>query len=1157
MVHDKRRDGSPLELPLRLQLINPVKSRAVQEYISSLVKRPPSIHQPCYILGSTSVTLTLPPLNVFPEEFQTFLYQDLIDKQMLATLYNAGELNWCSAVKRVLPLQTTADGNCLLHAVCMAMWGIDDSNLFLRRHLYRGLVETEEFTESMKKRWENERKKQDVAIPGGGLRYNSTQWNGEWETMIRIAAADRKPASDGGLPYECLDEFHIFLLSNIIRRPIIVAAEKMWRDLDGHSFQPQNFGGVYLPLCWEPKDCVKTPLLLAYDSMHFTPLVFQDSCNIGELESMTEGLEYAFPIVKKDQTPLIIHFLLDDEERQAMDLLQNYLSIKELSSQHGGKSEKILCALMQLDSLPEELNLIRDIFNLAESQYRTYLEREFGGDDAVPGVPENASGGRKQPQQCAMENCVKIGDWTPGDGICDDCLKQLQGNSLVHQGSDQDFTKQVRKVETQLLKAGEDEISDGRNILQTSQYSLKGSPIGAVSGADAGVPFPQRPETVVRLPTYEEVLKEQKSKVPKPAEYIPSILPVKCETLNCPFFCSISTGKHCHECYDKVSRTNLKPSNPAQKPADKCITPSCMNVGFHEWNNLCKVCWDQSVFDNQGSEPPLEATAPPPSVNVLRSASVSTPLIHSSHVNLIDEERKSSSLPSYGVGKLGVGTGKCIIPDCPMTSDPRCNGMCERCSRDQLKVYEQCRQDRKPATAKIAAASHVNADPSDNKNKDVLKCKKAGCEMYGAAHTGGFCSKCYWDEQLEILNLSPGLHKPERDFRHARKYYKCTTPTCTRTGFESNGGLCNECAGVEFPPLNQIPAQKHEEAVPAVSPLSRAEGVTVKQKTFKVQKHLCVNPGCNGVRIVYEVANGMCLQCYRKATNKLVKETEALARPQKHVSEQRTKIAAACTIPCVNPNCDNMAISEDTKLCQRCFNVLEAATAHSTMKNTTKEDRKKPIKRTSESSLRCANSECSGFRCQGTQGFCRICFNKFCEREPREVRPPQPRKQKCQAAWGCEMYGSPATNNLCSQCFRREAEMLKSGRSAMYHQQFPAENNPQNGMGRIYDEQWGEPYHPRKCVTPGCHYEGNPNILDGLCDHCYHVYRDIQQAPEYTKFTPKHKELVVVPGDTRPTCRYEPCDHYGNPKCFGYCNECFEVLLINMPGMMGKTKIAH
>jgi OTU domain-containing protein 7 len=48
--------------------------------------------------------------------------------------------------------------------------------------------------------------------------------------------------------YESLEEFHVYVLANNIRRPIIVFSDTILRTNDGEAISPIEFGGIYLPL---------------------------------------------------------------------------------------------------------------------------------------------------------------------------------------------------------------------------------------------------------------------------------------------------------------------------------------------------------------------------------------------------------------------------------------------------------------------------------------------------------------------------------------------------------------------------------------------------------------------------------------------------------------------------------------------------------------------------------------------------------------------------------------------------------------------------------------------------------------------------------------------------------------------------------------------
>lgn len=84
---------------------------------------------------------------------------------------------------------------------------------------------------------------------------------------------------DVNATYDSLEEIHVLALSYVLRRPIIVISDNILRDINGEALAPNNFGGIYLPLDLTPMDCHKVPLLLAYDTAHFSALVTMESQN--------------------------------------------------------------------------------------------------------------------------------------------------------------------------------------------------------------------------------------------------------------------------------------------------------------------------------------------------------------------------------------------------------------------------------------------------------------------------------------------------------------------------------------------------------------------------------------------------------------------------------------------------------------------------------------------------------------------------------------------------------------------------------------------------------------------------------------------------------------------------------------------------------------
>jgi len=67
----------------------------------------------------------------------------------------AGRLNWWTDMgtcRKLFPLSTVGDGNCLLHAVSLGMWGFHDRMLILRKALYQMLLNPLA-KKALKRRW--------------------------------------------------------------------------------------------------------------------------------------------------------------------------------------------------------------------------------------------------------------------------------------------------------------------------------------------------------------------------------------------------------------------------------------------------------------------------------------------------------------------------------------------------------------------------------------------------------------------------------------------------------------------------------------------------------------------------------------------------------------------------------------------------------------------------------------------------------------------------------------------------------------------------------------------------------------------------------------------------------------------------------------------
>ncbi|XP_060770859.1 OTU domain-containing protein 7A [Neoarius graeffei] len=261
-------------------------------------------------------TFQLPDLSVYSEDFRNFIERDLIEQSTMVALEQAGRLNWwstiCTSCKKLLPLATTGDGNCLLHAASLGMWGFHDRDLVLRKSLY-AMMKSGAEREALKRRWRWQQTQQNKE---SGLVYTEEEWEREWNELLKLASSEprthisKNGNTSGGVDnsedpvYESLEEFHVFVLAHVLRRPIVVVADTMLRDSGGEAFAPIPFGGLYLPLEVPPNRCHCSPLVLAYDQAHFSALV--------SMEQRDQQREQAvIPLTDSEHKLLALHFAVD------------------------------------------------------------------------------------------------------------------------------------------------------------------------------------------------------------------------------------------------------------------------------------------------------------------------------------------------------------------------------------------------------------------------------------------------------------------------------------------------------------------------------------------------------------------------------------------------------------------------------------------------------------------------------------------------------------------------------------------------------------------------------------------------------------------------------------------------------------------------------
>jgi len=280
--------------------------------------------------ASSRQFFVLPNINQFSKELGDFIRNDLISVTTLQTLSAEGRLNWWAefgACRKLFPLSTVGDGNCLLHAASLGMWGFHDRLLTLRKALYELLLHSAA-KGALRRRWKYKLWQDNQKF--GGLNYSVEEWEKEWNIIVKLAS-DRPRQFENGAPsrrisrtfsyksatdipqfiegesLDSLETIHVYAFSNLLCRPIIVIAEEMLKDSQGNPISPIPFGGIYLPLERDPNICFKYPLVLAYNNAHFSALVPAE----GEIAHKGERLSTSVPLYDNSLYLLPIHFSID------------------------------------------------------------------------------------------------------------------------------------------------------------------------------------------------------------------------------------------------------------------------------------------------------------------------------------------------------------------------------------------------------------------------------------------------------------------------------------------------------------------------------------------------------------------------------------------------------------------------------------------------------------------------------------------------------------------------------------------------------------------------------------------------------------------------------------------------------------------------------
>ncbi|XP_067867895.1 tumor necrosis factor alpha-induced protein 3-like isoform X2 [Heterodontus francisci] len=730
-------------LPHTLADSNLIKAVKLRGLISEDVIKPISAKPLIHHLKKLHMhTVQLCSMKGYHLKFRRILEQALLDEAVWKALQEAKTLNWCKTIRKHFPLQVSEKGNSLLHSISLYMWGVPDTDLVLQKTFHEALVKTHETNFKLRLQTEY-RKAQGYFDPA--LLHESEIWDQEWQNVIE-SADPRSPA--GQALTNIYQDVHIFVLANIVRRPIVVIVGNSEASSENASdMMISRPAGIYLPLHWSALHCYTYPILLSYAHQYFTPLI-----SINDV-----GLEInAFPLVVPSRdgcVELPIRFLLDAEKADRKQLLSNYLI--EISVPDCNSVEFVNAVRLFINPLPDNLNLVQDYFQLVNHQYKFWQEnmdkgRNDGNEEELAFLPNLSIVGDKCLTHGCTYFCSKF--TKPFCHMCHNAFQNKEVSSGINnckqsgnQGSD-GHLKELHSERTTIFG-----LQDIRN--------------------------PQSAPPSSHIPFFSETNA------------------LKCKTSQCPFTGSVAQNGLCPSCFRGNDHSEYIPEGGIN--SDPCIPKSAgefVEERMDLWGERCSNCKQEirkfnglcfSCLKMMDSLAKSHVTT-----GHLRSESLQAALGNvGSHGAVLNQDQRQK------FGRISE-SGKCITPNCQYFGTGEQYGFCTTCF---FKYVEEAGASSERAPSRQQSdhsppLPHGHIAQISSRLRNMSVCCKPDCSMLANPVYSGYCEKCYVNAQSKhSQQLKSGSEVPTN-----QHVWSPVVSSCHNYNPSSNQGLSERATNEQF-----------------------------------------------------------------------------------------------------------------------------------------------------------------------------------------------------------------------------------------------------------------------------------------------------------------------------------------------------------------------
>ena len=730
-------------------------------------------NRPYYKNDCAWTSIVVPPDVAHLKRSQKlFVYDHLFDKYALNSLEECHAINWCQTIAPMMPMNTMGDGNCLLHATSLFLWGYHDRSLDLRRSIYDALVRDSKA--QIRLRWHawRERANKDCS-DSMKVSYDTKTWRQEW--IMLLNAVDPNALDQQRL--ESLEEIHIFVLANVLRRPIIVLSQREILDLYGQPLQPVTMGGIYLPLLCDPLNCCKTPVVIGFADGHFTPMLFVSLASGEQLMQVVPLVRYG------DFNPLPVHFI-DASTEIPRNLCEDYLELVKIEI--GATSRRTIKVAACFSQPPLHQNLIDNyVHYLIDEEKRNQppppplpptSSKMTSSNYMPPSRPtllaadahSNLSSSSNSPRRRGDDDLQFIHCVTPGCrhfgskdrlNMCSECYS-------VHRRTQASSSSSSYSSSSSTAVAG-----------QVVSHKCRTSGCGNYGAKERGYLCSECSQQATLLQKIEQRRRREAEETTEKRRNR-ATTHIKCHTKGCNFFGNPELNFYCSKCFndmtiaeherhrrerrmmkDPIAVTSPPPPPPPPDPAslpkpvlpvsaaetvppyarDRCRESGCNKRGFPDNYNYCEDCFAKSIERYHNSRIPTSQFPPPPRREErasAASAAVSRPID-------IRQNAVSRNSPFAGDDFSKKPSEKIVktkrpsqINDDIYSSSPCRTEGCALFAPKNSKYCLDCQKVEKDTGV---------AEPVKRVVATQQRCRGGHhCSRLGNAHYQGYCSQCYF-----------------------------------------------------------------------------------------------------------------------------------------------------------------------------------------------------------------------------------------------------------------------------------------------------------------------------------------------------------------------------------------------------------------------------